>query len=181
LLLTLPAVVQAEDYTYATNNGTITITGWYTGPGGDATIPSTINGLSVTAISEFWFDYHLNVTSVTIPRSVTNIQPWAFSICGTLMTITVDALNPAYSSGGGVLFDKAQTALVRFPNARAGNYTISNSVTNVWPQAFASSGISKVTIPDSVTIIGDGAFGSCHGLTDVTVGNSVCSIGPIVS
>jgi hypothetical protein len=32
LLLTLPAVVQAEDYIYTTNTGAITITG-YTGPG----------------------------------------------------------------------------------------------------------------------------------------------------
>lgn len=33
-LMVSTATVQAEDYTYATNNGTITITG-YTGPGGD--------------------------------------------------------------------------------------------------------------------------------------------------
>jgi len=39
LLCTLPAAVQAQDYTYTSNNGTITITG-YTGPDGDVTIPS---------------------------------------------------------------------------------------------------------------------------------------------
>ena len=38
LLLTLPAAVQAEDYTYTTNAGTITITK-YIGPGGAVTIP----------------------------------------------------------------------------------------------------------------------------------------------
>src|SRR6476661_3995097 len=37
------ATVQAEDYSYETNNGTITITK-YTGPGGVVTIPGTING-----------------------------------------------------------------------------------------------------------------------------------------
>jgi hypothetical protein len=41
LLLTLPAVVQAEDFTYTTDGGTITVTG-YTGPGGAVNIPSTI-------------------------------------------------------------------------------------------------------------------------------------------
>src|SRR6267154_2382750 len=48
LLLAVPAVVQAQ-YTYTTNNGTITITG-YTGPGGAVAIPSTITGLPVTSI-----------------------------------------------------------------------------------------------------------------------------------
>ena len=38
-------------YTYTTNNGTITITG-YTGPGGAVTIPGTINGLPVTSIGD---------------------------------------------------------------------------------------------------------------------------------
>ena len=49
LFLMLPAAVQAGDYTYTTNNGAITITG-YTGPGGVVTIPSTINGVWVTSI-----------------------------------------------------------------------------------------------------------------------------------
>ena len=48
LLLALPAAVQAQ-YSYATNNGTITITG-YTGPGGDVTIPDRISDLPVTSI-----------------------------------------------------------------------------------------------------------------------------------
>src|ERR1019366_359508 len=39
LLLALPAAVQAQ-FTYTTNNGTITITG-YTGTGGAVTIPDT--------------------------------------------------------------------------------------------------------------------------------------------
>jgi hypothetical protein len=43
--------VQAQDYAYTTNNGTITITK-YIGPGGDVTIPSRINGLPVTSIAQ---------------------------------------------------------------------------------------------------------------------------------
>ncbi len=55
LLLTLPFVVQAQDYTYTTNDdNTITITG-YTGSGGDVTIPDTINGLPVTSIGSYAF------------------------------------------------------------------------------------------------------------------------------
>ena len=53
LLLTLPAVVQAQ-FTYTANNGQITITG-YTGSGGAVTIPGTIDGLPVTSIGGYAF------------------------------------------------------------------------------------------------------------------------------
>ncbi|WP_134351038.1 leucine-rich repeat protein, partial [Flavobacterium psychrophilum] len=39
------------------------------------------------------------------------------------------------------------------------------------------SGLTSVTIPNSVTTIGDGSFARCSGLTSVTIPNSVTSIG----
>jgi hypothetical protein len=65
LLLCETAVLQAEDYTYTTNNGAITITG-YRGSGGAVVIPSIINGLLVIAIgqnafSPFWGPLVANV------------------------------------------------------------------------------------------------------------------------
>lgn len=41
----------------------------------------------------------------------------------------------------------------------------------------ACSGLTSVTIPDSVTSIGNYAFNSCSGLTSVTIPDSVTSIG----
>ena len=58
--------------------------------------------------------------------------------------------------------------------------TISNSVTTIgWGAFMGCSGLTEVTIPNSVTSIGDGAFSSCSGLTSVTIGNSVTSIGEL--
>jgi hypothetical protein len=65
LLLALPAAVQAIDYTYTTNNGMITITG-YIGPGGAATIPDTIAGLPVTSIGGFAFQFCTSLTAITV-------------------------------------------------------------------------------------------------------------------
>ena len=56
--------------------------------------------------------------------------------------------------------------------------TIPNSVTSIGNQAFSwCSGLTSVTIPNSVTSIGYYAFYGCSGLTSVTIGNSVTSIG----
>ena len=56
--------------------------------------------------------------------------------------------------------------------------TIPNSVTSIGDYAFDwCSGLTSVTIPNSVTSIWEGAFENCSGLTSVTIGNSVTSIG----
>ena len=56
--------------------------------------------------------------------------------------------------------------------------TIPNSVTSIGERAFSGcNGLKSVTIPNSVTSIGYGAFAGCTGLKSVTIPNSVTSIG----
>ena len=56
--------------------------------------------------------------------------------------------------------------------------TIPDSVTSIGDRAFfGCTGLTSITIPDSVTSIGDGAFSYCTGLTSITIPNSVTSIG----
>ena len=56
--------------------------------------------------------------------------------------------------------------------------TIPNSVTSIGNSAFVyCSGLTSVTLPNSVISIGEGAFYGCSSLTSVTLPNSVTSIG----
>ena len=55
--------------------------------------------------------------------------------------------------------------------------TIPNSVTSIGDYAFKWSGLTSVTIPNSVTSIGGGSFDNCSSLTSVIIPNSVTSIG----
>ena len=86
LLLTLPAVVQAQ-FTWTTNSGKITITG-YTGPGGDVTVPDTITDLPVTSIANGVFYFKTSLTSVTLGNNVTSIRTQAFLLCSSLTNVT---------------------------------------------------------------------------------------------
>ena len=55
--------------------------------------------------------------------------------------------------------------------------TIPNSVTSIGDGAFSNCGIKSITIPNGVTSIGDSAFEYCNSLTSITIPNSVTSIG----
>ena len=56
--------------------------------------------------------------------------------------------------------------------------TIPNSVTSIENYAFSGcSGLKSITIGNSVTSIGSGAFKGCAGLTNIIIPNSVTSIG----
>jgi hypothetical protein len=199
LLVTLPAAVQAQ-FSYAVTNDTVTITR-YIGGGGAVTIPGTINDLPVTSIGDSAFSACTSVTGVTIPTSVTsiglsafanctgltaitlpggvtNIGTGAFGFCSSLTAITVASPNVAYSSADGVLFNNTQTAIIEYPPGKAGDYAVPGSVTNIGDYAFYTcAGLTNVTIPISVTNIGTGAFGLCSGLTNVAISEGVVSIG----
>jgi hypothetical protein len=79
---------QSLNYTYTTNNNTITITG-YTGTGGEVTIPSTIDGLLVTQIGARAFLYCSSLTSIIIPNRITTIGDYVFRGCSNLTSITI--------------------------------------------------------------------------------------------
>ena len=124
------------------------------------------------------FNYCCSLASAKIPSSVTSLGSGVFSSCLELTSITVSADNEYYSSIDGVLFNKAQTELIEYPCARSGAYLIPDGVTTIGDGAFGSCGkLTSITIPDGVTSIGDSAFAVCTGLTDVTIPASVTSIG----
>ena len=177
-LLLLAAQAAQAQFTYLTNNGSIIITG-YTGPSGPVTIPGTISGLPVTAIQETAGFENEGITSVTIPASVTNIQPRVFAPNTALTVFAVDSSNPVYSSAGGVLFNKNQTTLAEYPPGLSGSYIIPASVTNIGDSAFSACYfLSSVTMSNTVITIGPQAFGFCFGMTSVAIPAGVTSIGP---
>ena len=131
------------------------------------TIPDSVTDLETMAF------YGPGPASVTIGNGTTNIAGRAFGGNGRLTAITVAADNPAYSSLDGVLFDKNQTTLLKYPDGIGGDYTIPNGVTSIGTNAFFTCILTGVTIPDSVTNIADGAFDVCIYLDSVKLGKNI--------
>lgn len=70
-----------------------------------------------------------------------------------------------------------KTTVAKIPSSISYNGK-SYSITRIDSDAFyGCTGLTSVTIPDSVTGIGNYAFSGCKGLTSVTIGNGVTSIG----
>ncbi len=159
---------------YVLSGGTLTIDG-YNGPGGAVIIPDNINGYPVTAMKEGAssssgvFSGKTNITSVTLPDSVTNIGAYAFYGCNnagfTSFTIPTDV-----TSIGNEAF-RGCTALTSAMLKSGITYG-----TNVY---YGCTGLTSVTIEDGVTAIPAGAFYGCTGLNpnNFTIPASVTSIG----
>jgi len=74
--------------------------------------------------------------------------------------------------------DGLKTSRGAFEGRQLISVTIPNSVTSIGDDAFSNNQLTSVIIPDSVTHIGKGAFRD-NQLTNVTIPNSVTSIGEI--
>jgi hypothetical protein len=136
------------------------------------TIPNSVTSIGYGAFSGS------SLTNVTIPDSVTTIGGFPFIGCWNLDAISVDSSNQNYGSIGGVLFDKRQTTLIQYPDAKAASYTIPNTVTTIGDHAFSDcTSLTSVSIPNSVTVIGNGAFELCTNLPSIMIPDSVTSIG----
>ena len=139
-------------------------------------------GNNVTSIGNSAFSGCSGLTSVTIPNSVTSIGSSAFSGCSGLKKVIVPDIKTWCSIEFGAYYysNPLQYAhhLYSDENTEITKLVIPDGVTIIGSSAFIGcSGLTSVTIPNSVTSIGGSAFSSCSGLTSVTIPNSVTSIG----
>ena len=134
---------------------------------------------SVTSIGDCAFSLCDSLTSITIPDSVEQIGTNPFTVCSALKSISVSPEHPYFATIDGVLFRKADKALISYPaGISSSTYTIPQGITAIGDSAFYyCDSLTAVSIPESVTSIGDNAFYFCESLTSVTIPDSVTAIG----
>lgn len=120
----------------------------------------------VTSIGDHAFAYCSRLTEIAISGNVTLIGDHAFGGCDSLEKITVEDHNPTYQSIDDVLFNKDLTTLIHYPSQKEGAYVIPDSVKTIEEYAFHNCDqLPKITIPKSVTSMGDKPFSGSAQLT----------------
>ena len=184
-------------YNYYNNGTELEVTnsdGSYSSYSGKIVIPETVTYMNrtrkVTSIG-FAFYKCSNLTSVTIPNSVTSIKEWAFKDCTGLTSVTIgnsvsliewEAFDGCTGLKKVIISDIAAWCEITFDLSYHGT----NEQLACWsnPLFYAhhlfsdeNTEITNLVIPNSVTSINRNAFCGCSGLTSVTIPNSVTSIG----
>lgn len=159
---------------------------YYSDYSGSIVIPSyTTDGLytyKVTGIDSHAFD-DSDVTSISLPNTITSIGNDAFTCCTYLTTINIPSSVTNIGSGafyGTGIKDPiiANNQFVYMPPSFQGSYEIPKNVTKILGSAFSGcTELTDIIIHNSVTEIGSSAFSGCTQLKYIFVPKGVTSIG----
>ena len=121
---------------------------------------------SVTSIGNSAFEYCSGLSSINIPNSVTSIGQLAFARCPRLTSINIP--NRLSIIEYGVFQNCSGLTSINVPN----------SVTSIGKYAFSCcSSLSSINIPNSVVSIGDRTFQECSSLNYIIIPSNVAYIG----
>ena len=158
---------------YEVSDGKATITK-YSSPACEIVVPLEIDGYPVVGIGAGAFANCTELTSVTIPNSVTNIGAAAFSGCSGLTEITLPFVGSQRGTSGS---PDSLFGYIFGTSSYTGGTGVRQYVTSsLLASYYIPSSLRCVTLTDE-TLLGYGAFSSCSGLTNVVINGSMNSIG----
>ncbi|MCL1904169.1 MAG: leucine-rich repeat domain-containing protein [Oscillospiraceae bacterium] len=162
----------------------------YTGNGTNVTIPSLllaaylisdessermITSINSIAIGKSAFENNNRIKSIVINNNVYEINANSFNGCTSLTDLSVENNNKFFSCVDGVLFNKKQTQLIRYPEGKSQtSYTIPDDVSVIEDSAFYGTQIKELTINSKE--IKNMKFQNMNKLEKIFISNTVKNI-----
>lgn len=135
-------------------------------------IPESYCGKPVTRILPNAFEGAFNLKKITIPDTVTIVDPYAFEDC---VYLTATKKNSVRYLGND---ENPYLVLLEASNTTISSVDIPSTTKIIYSGAFAEcTKLTSVSISDNVTYIGDNAFSGCTSLERVTLGDGILQIG----
>lgn len=149
----------------------------YTGNGTRIILPETVGGYPLTSYSVSAFDTAKNLEYIKLSAVSGSVTGKHFKEVSALKYIDVDPANPNVTSVDGVLFNKAKTTLLAFPNGVGGSYMIPEGITSIGQSAFYRCAfLAEVIMPNTVEAVYREAFMLCLEMDFVKMSDNLTSI-----
>ncbi len=116
-----------------------------------------------------------NLTRVTLGKSIENINVTAFIGCDKLTNLEVSSQNASFTSVDGILYSKDKSMIVRFPQGKnAVHIDIPESIKMIGDGAFIyCKTLEEVILPSTLKGIGEGAFSECEKLSSISLPSEI--------
>ena len=128
----------------------------------------------VKSIENVAFCYCKNLKCVILPESLEKMESLAFENCEILEEFCVNYNNKFFHTECGVLFNKAMTHLMLFPqNKNIRIYEVPKTVLQIGECAFSRSNLETVVLSQNLKSIGKYAFENCREMTELVIHDKV--------
>ena len=194
-----PAVdINPMTFTLNSDGTEYSVTNCDTSASGSLNIPSTYSGLPVTSIDDYVFSSRIQIESVSIPSTITEI-PWgAFYNCTNLNSVNIPdsivSIGPHAFEGTAISYDYLIDGLGYLVNdsqslgflvdssSASGSVTIPSTLPNgevvkTVNGFYQNDTVTQITIPDTVQHIAGRGFAICTSLVSITLPDSLYTIG----
>ena len=133
----------------------------------------------VTTIGDEVFERCSSLTSITISESVTSIGKSAFFFCSNLTDVYITDMDAwcriDFEDSDATPMCYAQN--IRLNGSKIASVTVPEGVTELKYTFYGFKDLIRVTLPKSLTDIGEETFYNCTSLTNLTIPDGVTAIG----
>ena len=132
---------------------------------GDFTIPSSVNGYTVTKVGAYAFQGCSGITAMILPEGIKEIGDYAFAYATAMTSVSLPESLEKIGTG---TFKYSGLTAVELPE---------NSL-NLGPAAFMGcSQLASVKLPSQITVLPNYLFENCNRLGFIVIPNNVNTIG----